>query len=124
MYQYDSPEFRYWGYTHEVRHTAIKLVPGGVGVQNANLISNEIYTFDGQATIFRDKVKELASEPDRGTVTGANITIIGEMVNNYNFWCVFWTFFWACLIFPIFFLCCSWWKRTAYATYVVPVSCY
>ena len=50
--------------------------------------------------------------------------MVGELVDDYNFCCVFWTFMFACLIFPIFFICCSWWRRIAHATYVAPFSSY
>ncbi len=40
-------------------------------------------------------------------------------------WCLFCTVFWgSIIIIPLFFMCCDWWMRIAYASFEVPESTY
>lgn len=51
-------------------------------------------------------------------VTHLNITAIGQKVEPGNSCCALLTcLFGICLIFPLFFTCCMWWKKIVYPKY-------
>ncbi len=59
------------------------------------------------------------------TFSSVNVGVIGNKINSYNTLCYILTiFFAACLIFPLCFMYCMWWKNLVYPRYEVSQDFY
>lgn len=54
----------------------------------------------------------------------ANITLVGNKTKSSNICCCFMTLMCVCLIFPIFFMCCEWWKKMVCPLYELTAQAY
>jgi hypothetical protein len=52
-------------------------------------------------------------------ISMANITIVGNKVKSGSSLCFCLTSLFSCLIFPIFFMCCLWWKKIVFPAYEI-----
>lgn len=58
-------------------------------------------------------------------IAEANITVVGNKTENGNQCCLISTIFLGgCLIFPLFFMCCSWWKKIVSCKYDLNIEFY
>ena len=65
------------------------------------------------------------NDPQAPTIKDINVTLHGKQVENPGTLCLICTIIWgSILIFPLFFMCCTWWKKMVYPAVVVPVSSY
>lgn len=57
-------------------------------------------------------------------VQQANITLVGNKTKSSNICCFMMTFMFFCLIFPLFFMCCEWWKKIVSPIYELTAQAY
>ena len=85
---------------------------------------NSTYMFSGNPLQFQTRM-ETATEPEIMGLKDANINLTGIPVSSMNFLCLCCTILWgSCLIFPLFFMCCDWWRAIVYPSYQVPLDAY
>lgn len=54
----------------------------------------------------------------------ANITLVGNKTKSSNIGCFILTFMFFCLIFPLCFMCCEWWKKMVSPLYELTAQAY
>lgn len=54
----------------------------------------------------------------------ANITLVGNKTKSSNICCFIMTFMFFCLIFPLCFMCCEWWKKIVSPLYELTAQAY
>ena len=58
-------------------------------------------------------------------ITDANITVTGTRIKEASMGCYLATIICASIVlFPLFFMCCGWWKRIVSEAYSIPTSTY
>ena len=70
---------------------------------------------------FRGVIPAISFQPGwtaANGVTHLNVTTVGDKTGDVNKCCISCTYLGLVLIFPIFFICCMWWRRIASAKYV------
>jgi hypothetical protein len=68
---------------------------------------------------------EAMSDEEVNRMVDANITVSGIEVRPFNITSYICTLVWgSILLFPLFFVCCSWWRRCTLPIYEVPASTY
>lgn len=53
-----------------------------------------------------------------------NITAVGAKTRAGNTCCLVLTMIFGCLIFPLCFMCCAWWKKIVYPIYEINIEFY
>jgi hypothetical protein len=76
-----------------------------------------------------DKIMNGGSEPGQVTsapvqIFEAKLHIVGSKASTSNGCCMTLTFMFACLIFPLFCMCCGWWKKIVYPQYEMNIEFY
>lgn len=67
----------------------------------------------------------MAPQGNELSIQQANIMIVGTKSKPGNDWChAFTVIFGSLLIFPLFFMCCMWWKKIVYPTYDLTMDAY
>ena len=86
--------------------------------------NQDTYVFSGNSGSIETKAQEI--DPDTfSKYKSLRFNITGTCVQSYSA-CCFWgtIIIGSILIFPIFFLCCDWWKRRAYQIHVIDKKAY
>lgn len=85
----------------------------------ANSSNPDMYTFSGNAFSLANKAKELSDE-ELSKYRALRINITGTVIKNNNMCCFWNTVIWGSIfLFPLFFICCDWWKRIVNKLYAV-----
>lgn len=105
---------------------SLQELEGGEGSDmNTATIENRIYYYKGNAGSFELKVSDINNDSKASTVRDASININGNQLTGYGLCCLVVTLIFGCiLIFPLFFLCCDWWRKKVYPTFSIPESTY
>ena len=93
------------------------------------IVANGTYTHTANQLTVCTQLEGLSTQAQTMVQNGSNITsldltIVGTKVDAGSGACVCLTMVFACLIFPLFFMCCGWWKRIAHPKYEVDVRTY
>ena len=99
---------------------------GGSSMKNTPFIREGVYSFIGQSTAFEIRSNDQTIEENKmNTIRDAVISLQGTQVSQFGMCCFIWTIVWgSILIFPLFFMCCDWWKRIVYPSFSVSYSAY
>lgn len=84
----------------------------------------DIYTFSGNSYSLSLKAKEMSAE-ELAKYRSLRINITGTMIKTNNMCCFWQTIIWGSIfLFPLFFICCDWWKKIVNKIYLVENSGY
>ena len=105
---------------------SVQDLEGGAGSDmNTAIVENRVYYYKGNAGSFELKVSEINNDSKASTVRDASININGNQLTGFGLCCLIVTIVFGCiLIFPLFFMCCDWWRRKVYPTFSIPESTY
>ena len=92
-------------------------------------IANGTYTHIADQARIVSQLDEMVAQAATMNQNGipihtVDITVVGNTAETGNSACYCLTCLFVCLIFPIFFMCCDWWKRIVYPKYEVNPETY
>ena len=93
------------------------------------IVANGTYTHTANQMTVCTQLEQLPIQAQNTAQNGTPInhlqlTIVGTKAEAGNGVCVCFTVLLACLIFPLFFMCCNWWKKIAHPKYEVNPTTY
>jgi hypothetical protein len=84
----------------------------------------DIYSFSGNSYSINLKSNEISAE-ELSRYRSLRINVSGTMVKNNSLCCYWNTIIWGSIfLFPLFFICCDWWKRIVNRIFEVNVEGY
>jgi hypothetical protein len=101
--------------------TPVQGVYTNMGNFNADVPNDpSIMYVSGNAYTIQMKAQEVAHKGSSSEINSLRVNISGTVIQTFNLCCWVWTIIMGSIfLFPLFFVCCGWWKRKALPLSVV-----
>ena len=119
MYDSDSYDPQYEAAMRMRRQMAEAGIDPDLGIKKA-----DYFYFSGNALSLQSRLDSI-SDQEVGILVDAKIIISGVEVKEVNMTALMCTLIWgAIILFPLFFICCNWWKKCVGGISDVPLAIY
>jgi hypothetical protein len=103
---------------HAYGGNAMMAMGMGMGMGSMNMMNNPNYFFFAGNSLSLQTRLETMTDEEINRMSDASITVTGIEIKPVSMMSLMCTTIWgSILIFPMFFMCCGWWKRCTYAIY-------
>lgn len=109
----------YYGYP-----TSMQMMGVDMGMATNGTIFQDTFIYSGNPMGLQTRIESF-SQTELASIKQANIVCNGLEIKSYDICCMITTIvLGSILIFPLFFMCCEWWKKKVHPAYEIPIQTY